>query len=272
LGNGGNQTTTPGSIINPRMVTIGPGEQVAMLAEQLLGLSFGDPRNGWIQAQSSSSQVTGFFLDGDSDQNLLDGAVAGNQTYTELYFTRAQLGSGIFLGNTYKNLIDVINPNSTSATLEFRLTDSNGTVQAMASRTLAPRGRIAEDLSALFPGIAQPRMTGYVKLTSNVGVVGYQSIDGGVTVFALPAQPPSIATKLYSAQFASGGTGGIRFFTDLNFINTSAQPRTIQLQLIGNTGAPVTPVVSRQLAPGAQIRTRGESIFDLADASMASVL
>jgi hypothetical protein len=270
--NGGNQTTTPGSIINPRMVTIGPGKQVAMLAEQVLGLSFSDPRNGWIQAQSTSSQVTGFFLDGDSDQNLLDGAVAGNQTYTELYFTRAQLGSGIFLGNTYKNLIDVVNPNATSATLEFRLTDSTGAVQAMVPRTLAPRGRIAEDLSTLFPGIAQPRTTGYVKLTSNVGVIGYQSIDGGVTVFALPAQPPSTATKLYSAQFASGGAGDIRFFTDLNFINTSAQPRTIQLQLIGNNGTPVTPLVSRQLAPGAQIRTRGESIFDLPDPALATVL
>jgi hypothetical protein len=254
------------------MVTIGPGKQVAMLAEQILGLSFSDPRNGWIQAQSTSSQVSGFFLDGDLDQNLLDGAVAGNQTYTELYFTRAQLGSGIFLGNTYKNLIDVVNPNATSATLEFRLTDSNGAVQATVPRTLAPRGRIAEDLSTLFPGIAQPRLTGYVKLTSNVGVIGYQSIDGGVTVFALPAQPPSVATKLYSAQFASGGTGDIRFFTDLNFINTSAQPRTIQLQLIGNNGTPVTPVVSRQLAPGAQIRARGESIFSLADASLATVL
>src|SRR4029077_12187304 len=114
-----------------------------------------------------------------------------------------------------------------------------------------------------FPGLAQPRLTGYVKLTSNIGVIGYQSIDGGVTVFALPAQSPSTVTKLYSAQFASGGAGGNRFFTDLNFINTSSQARTIQLQLIGNSGTPVTPVISRPLAPGAQILARGESIFSL---------
>jgi hypothetical protein len=273
--NAGNSTSTPSSIINPRMITIPPGEQIAMLAEQIHGLGLGDARNGWIQADSTSSQVTGFFLDGDIDQTLLDGAVAGGQTATELYFTRAQLGSNIFAaGNTYRNLIDVINPGSTPATLDLKLMNELGAVVATASRTLAPRGRLAENLSALFPNAGAQRSTGYVKVTSTAGVVGYQSLDGGTSVFALPAQTASTVTKLYSAQFASGASGTFQFFTDCNLINTSGSSRSVQLQLVGNDGAPVAGVatVTRNLAPGAQLRTRGDTLFGLANAATSPAL
>ena len=269
----GNPTATPSTIINPRMITVPPGEQIAMLGEQIHGLTTSDTRNGWIRAQSTSSQVTGFFLDGDFDLKLLDGAVAGNRTATELYFTRASLGSGIFLGNTYKNLIDVVNPGPTTATVEFKFIDEFGATQGTATRTLNSRGRVAEDLATLFPSITQPRSKGYVKVTSNVGVVGYQSIDGGPTIYALPAQPTSTATKLYSAQFASGGLG--TYFTDLDFINTSTQTRMIEILLVGNNGLPVaspTNPARRTLAPGQQVRERGESIFGLASASVSSAI
>jgi hypothetical protein len=190
-----------------------------------------------------------------------------------LYFTRASLGAGIFLGNTYKNLIDVVNPGATTANVEFKLIDEFGAQRGSATRTLNPRGRVAEDLSTLFPGIAQPRSKGYVKATSDAGIVGYQSIDGGPTIYALPAQPPATATKLYSAQFASGGNG--TYFTDLNFINTSTQTRMIEILLVGNNGSPVaapTNPARRTLAPGQQVRERGESIFGLAGVSVSSAI
>src|SRR5688500_537202 len=116
--------------------------------------------------------------------------------------------------------------------------DEFGATQDSATRTLSPRGRGAEDLEVLFLGFTLPLSKGYVKATSNAGIVGYQAIDGGSTIYALPAQPTSPATKLYSAQFASGGLG--TYFTDLNFINTSTQNRTIEILLVGNNGTPVT--------------------------------
>ena len=255
--NGGAQAASPEHIINPRMITIAPGHQIAMLGEQIHGLSLSDARNGWIQFESSSSQVTGFFLDGDLDQTLLDGAVAGSETATELYFTRASIGSGVLAANSYTNLIDVINPNSQTANLKFDYVDATGTASASADRSLNANGRLAEDFASLFPGVSQPNSEGYIKLTSDVGVVGYQLIDGQSTIFALPAQPPSTATKLYSAQFASGAAGGVLYFTDLNVINTSSDSRTIQAQLIGNDGTPITAVVTIDLETGAQARRRG---------------
>jgi hypothetical protein len=142
------------------------------------------------------------------------------------------------------------------------------------TRTLPPRGRLAEDLGTLFPGAGSSRSQGYVKLKSSAGVVGYQSIDGGGTVFALPAQGPSSATRLYSAQFASGGSPNA-FFTDCNFINTASATRTLQLALVGNNGQPVAGVSAPSpivLAPGAQLRARGETIFDLPGAAGSPAL
>jgi len=273
IDNSGNPITVPNNIINPRMITIAPGSQIALQAEQIHGLSLSDPRSGWIQAQSSSSQVTGFFLDGDVDQNFLDGAVAGNQVYNNFYFTQTQLGTTVTPGSSFSNLIDVVNPSASDANLTFTLLDDSNTVQGTAARTLSPHGRLAEDLANLFPGVAKPRTKGYLRVSSDVGVVGYQAIDVGTTVYSLPAQPASTATTLYSAQFASGRAGSAQYFTDINLINTTNQPRNLRILLIDNNGSPVSGItnpVNVVLAAGQQLRARGENVFNLPDPATAS--
>jgi hypothetical protein len=248
------------------MITIPPGSQIAMLAEQIHGLSPGDPRNGWIRAESSSSLVSGFFLEGDVNLAFLDGASAGDQTSTWLCFTRAMGGAGSF-----RNRIKVVNPNAADAHLSFRLIHRDGRQQGAAvERTLSPRGRLSEDLSELFPG-TDPNFTGYITLTSDVGVTGYESLAGSSTVYSLPAQPTSAAATLYSAQFASGPAGTTRYFTDLNLINTSAERRHVRVSLTGNDGMPVLGAVPAEfwLDPGEQRLARGEEYFSLANAAVA---
>ena len=269
----GNSRGSRYHIINPSMITIPPKAQVAMLAEQIHGLSLSDPRNGWIRADSTSSQVTGFFLDGDVSQTFLTGAVAGGSTNTSLYFTRAQVSSASSPGNTYRNLIEVVNPSSGWAYLTFVLHDEFGNARDSAIRGVGTQGRMAEDLPTLFPTITQPMSNGYVSVSSDQGVVGYQSIDSGSTIFSLPALPPSNATVLYSAHFAWGNADGIQYFSDLNFINTSGQSRKMQVLLIDNSGQPIGGIrnpVSVDLAAGQQMHVRGETIFGLPDASVAT--
>ncbi len=269
----GNPVANPATIINPRMITIPPGAQIAMLAEQIFGLSLGDPRNGWIQANSSSSQVAGFFLDGDVSQNFLDGAVADNRAYANFYFTQSRVGTTVTPGSTFSNLIDVVNPSTSVANLTFTLTDDSGNPQGTpAGRTLQPRGRLAEDLSSLFPGISKPRTTGYVAVTSSVPVVGYQAIDTGTTVYSLPAQLASSAAVLYSAQFASGKAGAVQYFTDLNLVNTTGQVKNVHVTLVDNGGHVVSGIrnpVDVSLAPHQQLLVRGDDLFDLQDPATA---
>jgi hypothetical protein len=272
--NSGKPTSAPGNIINPRMMTIAPAAQLAVVAEQMHGLSLSDPHNGWIRAQSTSSQMSGFFLDGDSAQTMLSGAVAGKQTSSSLYFLRAQLSSASSPGNSYRNLIDVVNPDATNAAdVFFTLFDELGKQIGTASRSIPALGRMSEDLGSLIPGLATPRDKGYLTLKSSTGVVSYQSIDTGATIFSLPAVPASTSAQLYSAQFASGLAGNIRYFSELNLINSSAQPRSIQIQLVGNDGAAVAkPATLPALLPGHQYRERGENIFGLDAALSASSL
>ena len=268
-GNDGAPLATPSNIINPRVITIAPSAQVALLAEQIHGISLQDARNGWIQANSTSSQVTGFFLDGDVSQTLLDGAVASDNPQKVLYFTRLDSDPG------FRTLIDVVNPGDTSAQLTLTLHDDKANVIETVSRTLNAHGRLAEALAALFPGVTQIGTGGYVKATSNTGLVGYLSIEGAGSVSSLPGQSPSAASTLYSAQFASGRAGSIRYYTELNFVNTSTQMRTLEVTLVGNDGVPVSTgrnPFRLTLDPGNQYRARGEAIFGLADAAFTDSL
>ncbi len=267
--NSGNPLRSPTNIINPRVITIPPLSQIALLAEQIHGLTLEDPRNGWIEAESTSSQVTGFFLDGDVSQTFLDGAVASGRVDKSLYFGR--------LGETlrYRTLLDVVNPASTPAQLTLTLLNQAGQAISTASRTLNPRGRLAEDLAVVFPSASALQGAGYIRLNSSQEVVAYESVDGGESIFALPAQPSSTATRLFSAQFASGRAGNIRYFSELNLINTSPQERNLEITLVGNSGIPIAipgNPASVRIAAGAQYLARGEAIFGLPDAAFADSL
>jgi hypothetical protein len=260
--NDGQQMATPDSIINPRVITIAPSAQVALLAEQIHNISLQHPRSGWIEADSTSSQVTGFFLDGDIGQTVLDGAVASADPQQVLYFTRLNSAPG------YRTLIDIVNPGDSGAQLTLTLEDGQENTFATASRTLNAHGRLAEDLSALFPAVSQIGPGGYVKVSSDKGIVGYLSIESAGSVASLPGQSVTEGTRLYSAQFASGRAGSIRYFTELNFINTSSQKRTLEVTLVGNNGVPIATVRNPfrvTLDPDHQYKARGETVFGLPD-------
>jgi hypothetical protein len=268
-GNDGKPLATPSNIINPRVITIAPSAQIAMLAEQIHGLSLQDARNGWIQANSTSSQVTGFFLDGDVSQTLLDGAVASDNPQKVLYFTRLDSDPG------FRTLIDIVNPADSAAQLTLTLQDAKANVLETVTRSLNAHGRLAEELATLFPGVTQIGTGGYVKATSNTGIVGFLSIEGAGSLSSLPGQGPSGSSELYSAQFASGPAGSIRYFTELNFVNTSTQVRTLEVTLVGNDGVPVPTATNPfrlTLDPGNQYRARGEAVFGLADPAFTDSL
>jgi len=272
--NDGNTTSTPEGIKNPRMITIGPGSQIAMLGSQIYGLSLSDPRNGWVQAEITSSQVNGFFLAGDIVQTMLDGAVADSRTSQTLYFTRADVPGALAQGGS-SNTFDIINPNSAEAHVSLDYVDETGTKLATVERTLNPGQRLSEELEALFGGVAQAPQNSYVSITSDVGVVGYQSIKSSSAVFALPAQSPPTGTRIYSAQFASGLAGTTRYFTDINLVNTSSQTLSIEILLVGNDGVPVTAPnnpVNTTLEPSGQLNLPGDILFGLADPVTASSL
>jgi len=128
------------------------------VGSQIHGLSVSEPQNGWIVAESTSSQVSGFFLSGDLGENHLDGAVAGDKTSTWLCFTRAHGTTA-----TFRNVISIVNPDAVAtARMSLRLMTQDGRQQgAPVDRELGPHGRLTQDISALFrePTAALPDMS-----------------------------------------------------------------------------------------------------------------
>jgi hypothetical protein len=271
-GNGGSRMNAPATIINPRVLTLPPRSQIAMLAEQIHGLDFNTPRSGWIQARSTSGQITGFFLDGNLSQTILTGATAGSRSGTTLVFTRAQAGGKTTPGSAYSNLLELVNANPDPANVVLQLLNDAGSLVAQVSRTIPGMGRLAQDLRGIFE-ISQIVGGGTVVATSTQPVVGYQSIDSGTTVYSLPAQKPSATNRLYSAQFVSGNVAGLRYFSEVNVVNTSSQGRTVQFLLVGDDGNPISipgNPSTQVLAPGTQKRLGGETLFGLPDPIFAA--
>jgi len=133
-------------------------------------------------------------------------------------------------------------------------------------------GRLSQDLRSAFQ-LSPIIEGGTVQVTSALPVIGYQSIDCGTTVYSLPAQKSSTATRLYSAQFVSGNVLGIRYFSEVNLVNTSSQNRTVQLLLVGDDGNPVNVPgnpATQTLSPGSQKRLRGDALFGLPDPLFAA--
>jgi hypothetical protein len=270
----GRITEAPEEIKNPRMITIGPEAQIAKLGSQIFGLDLSDPRQGWIQADVTSSEVSGFFLHGDIAQTKLDGAVADSRTAESLYFTRG-VSLGSRLPGTSSNTLDIINPNEVEANLTLSYIDNSGAKLASVDRTLNPLQRLSEDLEAIFQGVTPVPESSYVSVTSDVGVVGYQSLESSTATVALPAQSLPTYSSAYSAQFASGPAGLIRYFTELNLVNTSSQSMNIEILLMGNDGVPVDSIsnpVNKILEPSSQVILQGDSLFGLADPATAATL
>jgi len=152
--------------------------------------------------------------------------------------------------------------------------DASGNVAGTATRTIAPRGRLAAKAAVLFealPAVA----SGYLRVTSDVGLAGVEVLENGDSVVMIPAQEPSSASTLYSAQFASGALGGIQYFTDINLVNTASSNRAVSILLVGNDGRPVAGPgivnpVTRTIAAGAQLRARGDALFGMPDAATAA--
>jgi hypothetical protein len=268
--NSGAEMSSPPGLVTPRVVTLPPFGQTAWVGDQLFQTDFAaSPRDGWIRADSTSSQVAGFFVEGDYSGTSLDGASSGNHASEWLCFTRVH-GSNSEL----QNRLTLINPNEGTASLALRLMSDDGKPQGPALNLSLPgRGRISKDLSTLFP-IATADFSGYAVAISDLGLIGYESFKGKNTSFSLPAQSAAQATRLFSAQFASGSQGSPSgaYFTDISILNTSEKSRHITIRLIGNNGYPVPGIGPADfwLDSGKRRMARGEELFGLADAAIAT--
>lgn len=237
-GNDGKLLSLTG-MANPSELAVGPGGQRALIDFQWFHFGSAENRQGWILLESSSDQVGAFFLTGDSSQTRLDGGLAQLQTADRLIFTRVFEGLGAFSGQTAATTFSVINPGPDAAALQFVFWSYDGREIARSQVSVPAKGRMRQSVAQLFPTVTLPVNSGWVELQSDKPVAGFELIRAGASLFGLPGQSAPTASKLYSAQFASGGAAVYTspYFTDLCLVNTGIAAAGITARVVAENGS-----------------------------------
>ena len=214
--------TGPG-ITNPVMRDLLPGEQVPLVDNQIFGSGFSGPNSiGWVKIESTVGKVAGFFMMFNAGLTELDGANVTTNRLTS--FIYPEIDARGF------TKVSIANPNPDPATLTLDLIGSDGTIQSSATRNLPANGSLAADLfTDIFPG-SNPTGSGYVRVTSNQGVLPFELIGKSTQYLgSLNGQDAAQgASILYCPQFVFGET----WRTTLSVVNLDIRPGTVTFRFI----------------------------------------
>ncbi len=193
-------TASGTGVRNPVTINIPAGGQIARLASEIFGLT---RFNGWVQATSGTTGLTGFFLNGNGI-NDLDGA-ASTQAATDLVIPIAVQDA------TVQSEISIVNSGADPAHATITLYGLDG--QAIASKdvTLPGRGLIRQTLPVLI-GSADFSTGSHVRIRSDRPVVAHGVVVNfllkGSSVrresVAIAGQRPVAGQTYVLPQFATG--------------------------------------------------------------------
>jgi hypothetical protein len=187
---------------NPVTVTIPAGGQSARLFHEIFGTA---NFNGWVQATSGTSGLTGFFLNGNGAVTDLDGAGSMAPAADTILPLIAE-------DNVTRTEITVVNANPETASVTLTLYATDGTALASKTVTLAARGLIRQTAGTLFGSINFTDAS-HVKVKSDRPVVTHEVVADyqlpGSTLRretgALSGQAATSSTTYVLPHFASGG-------------------------------------------------------------------
>jgi len=192
---------------NPRTQKITKGSQYVKLATEIFfesgvpaAFDGAAPTRLWLEVTSSTDGLTGFYLEGDSALNFLDGSdLSGSGTDLILPILENSSGSS--------TEASIVNPDATAAAnvgLTFYRED--GTTAGTKSSTIPANGALQGPLSDLFPDIGYSQVHG-VRIRSDRPVAAYGSIfgPGNSALTTIAAENVTLPSKtLYFPQLAEG--------------------------------------------------------------------
>jgi hypothetical protein len=250
--------------IIPADWTLPGGAQAARLERQIFNLPLLSYQSGSVTVESDSSNLQGFFLTGDIDGNLLDGAEAFTRGYRQLYFV------DILQNPNTSTEIHLMNIRDIPTVVDLWLGDQNGgTLKGPIKRTIPPGGKIGESVAALF-GYSGELHSAHIKAAAaDDALAGFCLISHGPSVrpeaiFGLNALPQeNAASVLFSPQLAVGDLG-LHYETRLNVVNVGEAKTTVTVALLDELGQPlVAATKSADLVPGAHFSLDVRNLFGL---------
>ncbi|UCF35994.1 MAG: hypothetical protein JSU96_14385, partial [Acidobacteriota bacterium] len=270
----GGQTLSLGK--NPSAFLIPAQNQLAKTAAEI----FSAPQqnqSAWIELRSENAELGSFFQFGDSTLTQLDGSIALDRHYRELYLTRVYEGESGFRGEKAKTFLSLANPTDGPVTVRLSLHTLDGasdnesyrSASAEVSQTLPAKGFVYDSVAGIF---GEPQVSGgYVKIVviEGQGVVAFELIElpNRRTVIGLGASPGNMGGELYSAQLADASS----IYTDLKLINVSDQVRNVRITPVGGTGAALRPYQTLLMEVGQQVEVDMGTFFGFSTPSELTV-
>ena len=202
-----------------------PGKgQVAFLGSVL---SF--PEGGTLSAQGLLSPIQGLFMVGDNVSRRLDG-VGEQQESEELYFV------GVQESGTEKTVLFVFNSTTQAdSNLSLKLFDRQGTLRKEVSANIASKGTLLGTLEDFF-GEEGTIEEGYVQLSSQVPVKGFQLRVTQQHFSSLTAQTRAETRRMVSPRFSVDGQGEQ---TQISLLNVDSQPADVTLRAFDQAANPL---------------------------------
>ena len=242
---------TGASVRNPVSLHLDRGTQLPILDNQVFGTGWLNlAADGWLKLESTTAQITGFFLSFDDDLSILDGADVSSTVLTDFLFPEIEKD-----GFT---TIHIANPGSEEASLSFELNDGLGSSRATISRKIAPNGAISERLKDLFPGV-ETSTSDYIKARSNRPVVPFEYLGkAGLFVQGLNGQDSSSgAHRLYSPQYAVGGS----LRSTLSVVNLLSIAGSVQFRFFSDDGSQIGSTFVRRVEPLGKLYVDDQDFF-----------
>jgi len=216
-------------IRNPVTISLPAGSQHARLSSEIFGsgLDF----NGWVQATSSTSGLTGFSLNGTSAATDFDGTVAVSPA-SDFWFPFVS-GSGAAITElTVAN----VHAETVSAVLTLYAADGSTTVSKQIA--LPAHGLIRQTLQNIFG--SDLVSASHVRVQSTRSLIGYQVVADfelpSTTIaretIAQSAQEPTDSKTSVIPQFAPGGD----WLSYFGVVNASGLPQEVTLTAFREDG------------------------------------
>ena len=215
---------------NPVTVVLVAGGQLARQYSELIGTA---DFNGWMQATSAASGLTGFFLNANPAVTDLDGALA-LEGGVEFVLPFA-VGDG-----TAQTELTVVNVGEEAATATLTLYGLDGVTLGSAAVELEAKALTRQTLAGLFEtadltSASHVVVAGDRELVAHEVVVDFEVRETALRreTIAAGGRVPTDATGQILPQFITGQGGWVSF---LGLVNTAQTPQDVVLMAIQDDG------------------------------------
>jgi hypothetical protein len=238
-----------GAQVSTGILAVPAGGQRARSGDQIF-TSLGT--GGWVQANSTTTGLQGFWLNYASDVSFIDGAEAAATALDQVI--------PLVAGATE---INIANPAAASNDITIALFGEAGTSMGTATASIPPHGVYRSMFSTAFPSVNVANVR-YVRVTSAQPAAASAMVRGYLvttdTAVVNGVNRAGTNTQMNFPHVVSGIGGGGDYTTEVGVTNLSATAQTVSISFTSETGGPAT-TVTRPLAANGALRAAAKDLF-----------